>query len=445
MFSKGSVKAPSYEENIYSANATSREQLQMARDQAAWGQGQDELNQGRLNEILDVQGQNAQDMQQWGQEDRARYENTYRPMEDRMIADAEGYDSVARREKESSSAMADVSSTFDAARKNALSRLEGYGVDPSQTRNAALDVGVRTQEALGQAAAAKGARDRVEDTGREYRNYALQRGDSLPGQAAAETNAATQTGAVMTGEALNTSASGAGMRTSGQGFTQLGEGANMDAASIKNTQFGNQVQAKQMQNANKASLISNVAGIAGAAMGGPMGAMAGKALAGAATGGGGGGGGGGGQGFSDENFVSMVADGGKVGKRTALPMSSEFSIEDIDRHIAEVYGASEANTRSKALPRALPPAPKPYAALPIRGHEPMYQEPLADGGVPGMVDEGPSDGTGIDDQVSAKLSVGEYVIPADVVAAKGKEFFDKMLSKYHVPAEQQRVAMGSRS
>lgn len=51
---------------------------------------------------------------------------------------------------------------------------------------------------------------------------------------------------------------------------------------------------------------------------------------------------------------------------------------------------------------------------------------------------GPGDGSGIDDQVPALLSDGEYVIPADVVRAKGVEFFDKLKRKYHTPASVQR-------
>jgi hypothetical protein len=73
------------------------------------------------------------------------------------------------------------------------------------------------------------------------------------------------------------------------------------------------------------------------------------------------------------------------------------------------------------------------------------QQPTFSGGgsVPGtFISQGASDGTGIDDQVPAHVSVGEYVIPADVVHAKGKEFFDKLVQRYHVPAHQQRQQMG---
>jgi hypothetical protein len=56
-------------------------------------------------------------------------------------------------------------------------------------------------------------------------------------------------------------------------------------------------------------------------------------------------------------------------------------------------------------------------------------------------------GTGTSDSIPAhnqstgqpvKLSNGEYIIPADVVATKGKEFFDNIVRKYHTPAAMQR-------
>ncbi|KKK80951.1 hypothetical protein LCGC14_2818370, partial [marine sediment metagenome] len=49
----------------------------------------------------------------------------------------------------------------------------------------------------------------------------------------------------------------------------------------------------------------------------------------------------------------------------------------------------------------------------------------------GNVDTGRGDGSGRDDNVPALLSDGEYVIPSDVVRAKGEEFFDRLLEQYH--------------
>lgn len=48
-------------------------------------------------------------------------------------------------------------------------------------------------------------------------------------------------------------------------------------------------------------------------------------------------------------------------------------------------------------------------------------------------------GSTTSDSVPAMLSKGEYVIPADVVKAKGIQFFDKLLEKHHTPAEIQEA------
>ena len=48
-------------------------------------------------------------------------------------------------------------------------------------------------------------------------------------------------------------------------------------------------------------------------------------------------------------------------------------------------------------------------------------------------------GTGISDSIPAKLSHGEYVLPADVVQHLGVDKLDAIVAKYHVPAEVQKL------
>lgn len=62
-----------------------------------------------------------------------------------------------------------------------------------------------------------------------------------------------------------------------------------------------------------------------------------------------------------------------------------------------------------------------------------------------MANGGEVDGPGgpVDDKIPAMLSDGEYVIPADVVKAKGVEFFDNLKKKYHTPAAVQRRGLRS--
>jgi len=73
-----------------------------------------------------------------------------------------------------------------------------------------------------------------------------------------------------------------------------------------------------------------------------------------------------------------------------------------------------------------------------------------DGRTVGMI-RGP--GTGISDDVRGvnidtgepiRVSNKEYIIPADVLEAKGKEFFDKLIEKYHTPAAEQRMGIRRR-
>jgi hypothetical protein len=78
---------------------------------------------------------------------------------------------------------------------------------------------------------------------------------------------------------------------------------------------------------------------------------------------------------------------------------------------------------------------------------------FADGGVPGGANSGVhggmihGPGTGISDSVPAvntttgqplHVANTEYIIPADVVQTKGREFFDNLVRKYHTPAALQR-------
>jgi len=49
-------------------------------------------------------------------------------------------------------------------------------------------------------------------------------------------------------------------------------------------------------------------------------------------------------------------------------------------------------------------------------------------------------GTGTSDSIIARLSDGEFVIPADVVDKLGEDFFDDLLAEFHVPVSKQRSA-----
>lgn len=326
--------------------------IEWAREQQGWAQQQDAANREILGRVLDVQLPVMQEQADNAREDRERYEQTFRPIEDNLVEEFQSYDSPERQAQERGRAGADVSMAFDAQRRNALQRLEGYGVDPSQTRNAALDLGVRVQQAAATAGAMSGATRNVENTGRALRAEAINIGKGMPSNVAASYGQSIAAGNSGVGNANATTGTSTNALTSSQGFMAGAQGGVNGAANITNQGYQNQLAQYNANSANMTGMIGAAGGVAG----------------------------------------MMLADGGKPGKgRRALTIDHDTG-------------------------------------------EPTYESQ------PGMIDYGPGDGSGIDDQVDIKASTGEYIIPADVVRIKGEEFFDKIVERYHTPAAQQESA-----
>lgn len=319
---------------------------QTAREQLDWAREQDTMNRELLQQVLDVQLPAMTEQFETAQADRQRYEEMFRPFEDAWAEEAKNYDTPEKRAEERARALADVNTQFDAQRRNALSRLESYGVDPSQTRNAALDVGVRTAQAAAMAGAASTSDRNVEATGRALQSDVINLGRGALSNAAGFYGQAVGAGSAAQGNALNTTQSGAGAVQSSLGFSNAAMQGYGQSANIQSQNYGNQMQGWNAQQQQTAGMLQGIGGIAG----------------------------------------MFMADGGEVEPSTGM----------------------------------VPGAPTPYMG---EGEE---------------IDTGMGDGSGIDDNVPAMLSDGEYVIPADVVRKKGEEFFDKLLEKYHTPASQQR-------
>lgn len=303
-----------------------------SQEQLKWAREQDVANRALLERVLGPQLEAQADQAGWAKKDRARYEQTYQPIEDQLIQDFQSYGNPERIAQERGRAMADVATSFDAQRRNALQRLESYGVDPSQTRNAALDISTRIQQGAAMAGAGTNATRVAEDKSRAMRADAINIGRGMPSQVAQSYGQSVAAGNSAMGGANSTFATSAGAMGNPTAWGGMGMQGMQGAGNMMTSNFNNQMSAQNMQNQQSQAMWSGIGSLAGAAM------------------------------------------------------------------------------------------------------------MLADGGQPGPVDEGPTDGSGVDDQVPAMLSVGEYVIPADVVAAKGREFFDKLLEKYHTPAEEQRQA-----
>jgi hypothetical protein len=308
------------------AAEVSREQLAWAKEQYASDKA---ITERVVNQFLTTQDVNAAT----AAADRARYERIYQPLEDQLAKEAEAYASPERQRIEEGRAQAAVAQQFEQARDASMRQLESFGVDPTSTRAAALDIGLRAQQGAAQAAAGNQARLATEATGRALRSEAINVGRGYPGQIAGQYGTAIQAGAGGVNAALAQTASGAQIMGTAPQYMGLQNQSLGTWSGALNAGYQNQIAAYNA--ANQDSGWGTALGLVGSAA------------------------------------IKFLADGG----------------------------------------------------------------PTDGGEVP--TDASPSDGAAIDD-VPARLTAGEFVVPKDVAAWKGEEYFQKLI-------DQSRKAKGEAS
>lgn len=182
--------------------------------------------------VSGVQG-DIMDLNRGVAQENLNFQNeTFRPLQRGIVADAQGYDTAARRESAAAQSMADVGSRIDAETENNNRNLAARGVDPSSGASLALG---RRSTILGgalKASAGNTARLQVEDTGVKRRMDANTIGNSLSGNAAQASSLAAGAGTA----AVNTTAVPLQLQNQQiQGFTSLtntGVNANNSAGAI---------------------------------------------------------------------------------------------------------------------------------------------------------------------------------------------------------------------
>jgi len=342
----GKAKAPAppdYSGIAAASEASAKYGYELGKEQLAWAKEQYAQDSEFIGKIVDDALARAQANDQAAAQDRARYEGIYQPLEDQLVQDAQDYASPQRQEYEAGRAAATVADQFEGARRAATRNLESFGIDPSSTRYAALDLGTRVQQAAAAAGAANQARQSTEALGRAMRSEAINVGRGYPGQIAGTYATALQSGNSAANSTLANTATGASTMGTGTQWQGLGNQAIGGWTNALNSSYNNQLA---QFNANQQA-SSGIGGILGAGLG--FAANAGWA-------------------FAEGGAVPEVTPGGKI----------------------------------------------PTAASPTRG-------------------------AAIDD-VDAKLTAGEFVMPKDVVQWKGEEFFQKLIdqsrkSKPQAPAQ----------
>lgn len=211
-------------------------------------------------------------------QDQAQYQSTYLPIENQFASQASTYANADNQNQQAGAAEANVATQFDAARANAQASLESYGVDPSQTRFGALDLGTQVQQAAATAAAGTTSRLQTQMTGMQLENQAISTGlniNQMGQQAGAQgVNAGTAaTGAKNSTASTVMSNEGTGLQWGAQGLN-----ANQGAVGALNTGFSNQLQSDQLGYQEEQGTLGDIGALAGAGLGAYEGGFLGGGL-----------------------------------------------------------------------------------------------------------------------------------------------------------------------
>jgi hypothetical protein len=194
---------------------------------------------------------------------QAFYKQYYQPLEAQFATTAAGYNAPARAEQQSAAAQADVANQYAAQRQSSLQSLESYGIDPSQTRYGALDLGTRISQAAAQSAAGTQSRLNTEATGLALQGEAINVGRGYSSAIAQSYATAQGTGASGINAANSTYGTGANAMGTGTQWGSLSNQSTSNAISAKNTQFNNELGAYNAENAVSSSQSSGIGSLVG--------------------------------------------------------------------------------------------------------------------------------------------------------------------------------------
>ena len=137
-------------------------QMDLAQESMAFAREQWDWQRDTAQEIHDANLRQMRQEEKFTQEMRERYREVGIPLEDAYIEELTRYADPEAREARVGEAVQDTSQALQAARENEMRRLEGFGIDPSQTRSASLDARMRSEGALAQAGTANAQRTQLE-------------------------------------------------------------------------------------------------------------------------------------------------------------------------------------------------------------------------------------------------------------------------------------------
>lgn len=266
MGGKSKAPPPPDYSGVAAANQRAAElQYQMGQEQLSWAKETYASDKAVTDRVVNAALEQQAATDASAKADRERYEQIFQPLEENLVDDANSYASGQRQDYNAGRAMSDVSQQFNQARQNAQQQLESFGVDPSQTRAAALDISTRTQEAAARASAGNQSRMADEGVERTLRSEAINVGKGYPGQIAQSYGVSLSAGQTAGNTTLAQTASGASTMGTNTQYQGLGNQSNANWGNVLLGQDRNNIARFQAQTeANKqTSGVGSVLGLVG--------------------------------------------------------------------------------------------------------------------------------------------------------------------------------------
>lgn len=263
-FGKGGSSAPDADPQVGQAALmqakTGDDWLSFAKDQFAEGTKRQNnvdtlTNQVTTQQLDDMRKASSRSDTEWD-----RYNHLFKPVEDRMVSDAQNYDTPEAQAKAAATAKADVMSNASQAQQQNQRQMASMGISPLSGRFAGVDRGIDLSTALDAAGAQNNAREQVKATGMALREGVANFGKGATSTAAQQVGLGLQAGNSASGNQLGAENN---FRANGQVMAQGFQGAMQGYAgqgSTLNQQYSNQISAQGVSNqATQAQGNSNMA------------------------------------------------------------------------------------------------------------------------------------------------------------------------------------------
>lgn len=260
---------PGIKKSAYKLGELGDDWLKFAKEQFASGEDRVAAFDELIGQIQQGQLGTMDKANQWAQADRDRYEKTFLPLQDKLIQDANDWDSPERQAKMAAEAKAGVTNQAQLAQDANQRQMASLGVNPNAGRFQASNNAQNTNTALAAAGAENSARDNVRQQGMALRSGAAQLGNALPGQAVGNSSLGlTAGGAALGAQSAGNAAFQNNLNIMGQGYQGAMAGHQGKASVLGNLHNSNlnawssQMQADAAQQQGMMSGLGSMAGMA---------------------------------------------------------------------------------------------------------------------------------------------------------------------------------------